>query len=183
MADQGEETGGGLPDRLKQRGQYKSSACSACSLGIGVVLTSQEAIAILHSAFPFLAAYPARRIEIFALVSAPTMRNFIGLGQQWLAREKWVIVRDDAWSALRSSPPIRIKVQIKDGPGDEAASKSPSLRTNDANAADIPGKKRYRLHMIIAVCFILAFVAGVSAIVYLCRRSESAMDRKSVAGH
>ncbi|KAI9636169.1 uncharacterized protein MKK02DRAFT_33424 [Dioszegia hungarica] len=125
----------------------------------------EEAIAIVHSAFPLLAAYPAQRIEILALVSVPTRRNLIGLGQQWLAHERWVIVRDEAWSALRSSPPIRLRVQIKDGPGDEAAR-----------------KKRYRLHMIIAVCFILAFVAGVSAIVYLCRRTELAMDRKGDGG-
>jgi hypothetical protein len=38
--------------------------------------------------------------------------------------DKWAIVLDEAWLAFKDKAPNGLRVQIRDGPGDEAASKS-----------------------------------------------------------
>lgn len=71
----------------------------------------QEAISIVQSGFRDLDAFDADRIELLA----PVNPGEIGLN------DDWGLIMDEAWAKFKSSPPRRLKVQIRDGPGDKEA--------------------------------------------------------------
>jgi hypothetical protein len=70
----------------------------------------QEAIAIVQRGFPILAEYPEERIVFLVKTCDP--RNLAST---------WVIVMEEAWKMLEANPPVEMRVEIRDAPGDAEA--------------------------------------------------------------
>lgn len=79
---------------------------------------------MVQRAFPTLAKYPAARIlfEVSDIASSATIPAH---PQQYPpARSEWAKVMDEAWPQFRRKPPSRIRVTVKDAPGDDDRSES-----------------------------------------------------------
>jgi hypothetical protein len=74
----------------------------------------QDCVGIVQRAFPILSAYPVERIEFLAPIQLDANNGVVG--------DRWGVIMDEAWSRFDRNPPARLRVQVQDGPGDEAAS-------------------------------------------------------------
>jgi hypothetical protein len=79
----------------------------------------QETVDMVQRAFPTLAKYPAGRIDFEVSDLAPANPNPSGPQQYPPPRIEWSKVMDEAWPQFKRKPPSRIRVTVRDAPGDE----------------------------------------------------------------
>jgi hypothetical protein len=84
-----------------------------------VQLTRQETVDMVQRAFPTLAKYPAGRIAFEVSEIAPSNPNPNTPQQYPPPRIEWAKVMDEAWPQFKRKPPSRIRVTVRDAPGDE----------------------------------------------------------------
>jgi hypothetical protein len=72
--------------------------------------------------------------------------------------DRWGIVMDEAWARFYKNPPTRLRVQIKDAPGDAEARESGfgRRRPGDARRADFDNKLTRQVKSIRTSCALRA---------------------------
>lgn len=118
---------------------------------IDVLTPYQETIDVVRRAFPEIEKYGDERVEFEVGIDG--------------SKEEWGGLMEDAWSQFSYQAPSRIKVQIKDAPGD--ARRSECLDTHalivEMSLADVAGTTREVLH-------VLALIFGpfIGMIMFFC---------------
>lgn len=83
---------------------------------------------MVKRAFPVLAPFPHHRIqfEVSQIPSGTAGPNASGSGaaQYPPPASEWALCLDEAWPQFRKHPPARMRVMIKDLPGDEGRRES-----------------------------------------------------------
>lgn len=119
---------------------------------------------MVQNAFPLLADYPAERIEFLVPVA---------LKDGCAVDDRWAMIMDDAWSKFHKSPPVRLKVQIQDGPGDAARSKLVSRQLLGVLAETV-GSKRENKIVFSVIGGLVTFFILVGLAVFLSSPSSTA---------
>lgn len=86
---------------------------------------------MVQRAFPTLAKYPAGRIAFEVSETAPSNPPPGGVQQYPPARSEWAKVMDEAWPQFKRKPPSRIRVTVRDAPGDESRRELPPIGQAD----------------------------------------------------
>ena len=77
-----------------------------------VTLIAKESISIVQCGIPFLAEYPPDRIEFQAPYQADSDNRVVG--------DRWGPIMAEAWAIFDKRPPVYLRVQVIDKPGDRA---------------------------------------------------------------